>query len=59
MLDKFIVNNNLSNENIGHSKTFERRGTKTCSIDVTLTKGLRQTIQEWKVERGYTIWVRS
>lgn len=45
------LDNNLTIENIGHSPTYKSRGTKTC-IDVTLTKGLRQTIQNWEVDRG-------
>ena len=52
LFDELIANNNLIIENVGHSPTFESRGNKTC-IDVTLTRGLRQTIQYWFVDRGY------
>ena len=40
LFDELIVNNNLIIGNVGHSPTFESRGTKTC-IDVTLHKGTK------------------
>ena len=52
LFDELIANNNLTIENIGHSPTYESRGNKTC-IDVTLSRGLRQSIQDWTVDRGY------
>ena len=52
LFDELIANNNLIIENVGHSPTYESRGNKTC-IDVTITRGLRQTIQDWVVDRGY------
>ena len=45
LFDELIANNNLIIENVGHPPTFESRGTKTC-IDVTLTRGLTQTIKD-------------
>ena len=50
LFDELIANNNLIIENVGHSPTYESRGNKTC-IDVTLTRGLRQTIKDWVVDR--------
>ena len=52
LFDELIANNNLTIENVGHSPTYESRGNKTC-IDVTLSRGLRQTINDWVVDRGY------
>ena len=52
LFDELISNNNLTIENVGHSPTYESRGNKTC-IDVTLTRGLRQTIKDWVVDRDY------
>ena len=52
LFDELIANNNLTIENIGNSPTYESRGKKTC-IDVTLTRGLRRTIKDWRVDRTY------
>ena len=52
LFDELIANNNLTIENVGHSPNCESRGNKTC-INITLTRGLRQTINDWGVDRGY------
>ena len=51
-LEDFIAAHNLEVENIGREPTYESRGNKTI-IDVTLTRNLRPTVKNWRVDRNY------
>ena len=55
-LEGFIVGNGMKVENIGLRPTFEtfRSGLHISSIiDVTLTLGMRDPIENWRVEEGF------
>ena len=55
-LEQFIINNALFVENIGLNPTFvTKRGDQTVEsiIDVTLSRGLRNMIQNWRVCQKY------
>ena len=51
-LEEALAANNLTVENVGHVPTFHGGNSRTC-IDVTLTKNLRTSIKEWKVNTEY------
>ena len=56
VLEDFILNHNLYVENLGDLPTFEvRRGDKLIQthIDVTLSRDLHFTLENWHVDRSY------
>ena len=54
--EDFILTHSLTVENVGNAPTFEtRRGNTTIAshIDVTLTRDLPFTVQDWRINREY------
>jgi len=51
-LDEFIATHGLKIENNGQTPTYESRNTGTC-IDITLTKGLSVSVNNWRVDQNY------
>lgn len=53
ILEDFIIDNHLSVENIGNTPTFRSSRYSSC-IDVTLSRNMAGTIDNWKVSEDFS-----
>ena len=51
-LEEALAANDLRMENMGHVSTFHGGKARTC-IDVTLTKNLKSSVKDWRVDTSY------